>query len=78
MPTSGVTLGVYELSDDGKTLTKIAATPNEDNTTLSFTTTSSGIYFIGTDLNPGATAGTTLNAGSLPTNTGTVYQKADS
>ncbi|MBR6666727.1 MAG: hypothetical protein IKL22_13545 [Lachnospiraceae bacterium] len=77
-PNSTLILGVYQLSEDGKKLTKIAATPNEDNTTLSFTTSSSGIYFIGTDLNPGATAGTTFNAGSLPTNTGTVYQKADS
>lgn len=77
MPNSDVTIGVYKLSDDGKTLTKMRCLISEPSI-LTFLTSSDGIYFIGTDLNPNAQAGTTFNAGSLPTNTGKVYQKADS
>lgn len=78
IPGSHLTLGVYKLSDDGKTLTKVNTTPTSVVPTISFTTSSNGIYFIGTDLNPNAAAGTTFNAGAIPTDNGIKYRLTDS
>lgn len=63
LPGSEVSLAVYRVSDDAKTVTRIRTSLTENGNALSFTIDSDGYYFIGTDLIPDAAPETSFATG---------------
>ncbi len=63
LPGSEVSLAVYRVSDDAKTVTRIRTSLTENGNALSFTSDSDGYYFIGTDLIPDAAPETSFATG---------------